>query len=61
MISILLQLVIAALIVGLIIWLCTQLPFLQPFANIIRMVAIVLFIIWVIYLLMGFIPHGGLR
>lgn len=54
MIAILLQLVIVALILGLICWLVSQVPFFQPFARIIQVVALVLFIIWVIYILMGF-------
>lgn len=58
MIAILLQLVIAALVLGLICWLVGQLPFFQPFAHIIQVVALVLFVIWIIYILMGFLGGG---
>ena len=62
MISLLLQLLIVAIIVGLIVWLCTQIPFMAPFANIIRVVAICLFVIYCIWILMGFVgvAHGPL-
>jgi hypothetical protein len=57
MIALILQLVIIALVLGLIIWLAEQIPFVAPFAHIIRVVAIVLFIIYLIYVLMGFLGH----
>lgn len=53
MITALLWLVIVALILGLIYWVTTQIPFLAPFAHIIRVICIVIFVIYVIYLLMG--------
>jgi hypothetical protein len=58
MITILLELVIAAIVVGLIIWLISQIPGVQPFANIIRVIAICIFVIYCIYILMGLI--GGI-
>jgi len=58
MIATLLQLLIVAILCGLIVWLATQIPFIAPFANIIRVVAICLFVIYCIWILMGFI--GGL-
>lgn len=58
MIIILLQLVIVALVLGLVCWLVMQVPFFAPFARIIQVVAVVLFIIWVIYILMGFVGGG---
>jgi hypothetical protein len=51
----LLYLVIVALVLGLIYWVTTQIPFLQPFAHIIRVICVVIFVIYVIYLLMGFL------
>lgn len=58
MITSLLYLVIVAIVLGLIYWVVTQLPFLAPFANIIRIVVIVIFVIYVIYFLMGFLGHA---
>lgn len=55
MIVALLYLVIVALVLGLIYWVTTQIPFLQPFAHIIRVICVVIFVIYVIYLLMGFL------
>lgn len=53
MITALLYLLIVALVLGLIYWVTTQVPFLAPFSNIIRVVCVVIFVIYVIYLLMG--------
>ena len=53
MIAILLQLLIVAIICGLIVWLATQIPFIAPFANIIRVVAICLFVIYCLIVLSG--------
>jgi hypothetical protein len=53
MITILFQLIIAAIILCLVIWLAQQIPGFAQFANIIRVVAIAIFVIWVIYILMG--------
>jgi hypothetical protein len=65
MITLLLQLLIVAIVVGLVIWLVEQIPGVQPFANIIRVVAICIFVIYLIYILMGFVggfhPVPGLR
>ena len=57
MITLLLQLVIVAIILGLVVWLVSQVPFLAAFAQIIRVVAIVLFIVYILYILMSLI--GG--
>jgi hypothetical protein len=59
MIALLVQLLIVAIICGLIVWLCTQIPFIAPYANIIRVVAICLFVVYVLYLLGGIL--GGLH
>lgn len=62
MITALLWLIIVALILGLIYWVTTQVPFMAPFANIIRVVCIVIFVIYVIYLLMGILGvHPAIR
>jgi hypothetical protein len=58
MITILLELVIAAIVIGLILWLISQIPGVQPFANIIRVVAITIFVIYVIWILIGLL--GGI-
>jgi uncharacterized membrane protein YesL len=60
MLGILLQLIIVAIILGLVIWLVQQIPGVAPFANIIRVVCIVLFIIWILYILMGLVSGGHL-
>jgi hypothetical protein len=59
MITSLLYLVIAAIILGLIWWVSTQLPFMAPFAHIIQVLCVVVFVIYVIYVLIGFIGAGG--
>lgn len=57
MIAILIQLIIIAIVLGLIVWLTTQVPFIAPYANIIRVVALCLFVIWLLYILMGLTGH----
>jgi hypothetical protein len=59
MLGIILQIIIVALILGLVVWLCSQVPFLAPFARIVQVVCVVLFVIWIIYLLMGLV--GGVH
>lgn len=58
MLQLLLYLVIAAIILGLVIWLIQQIPGVAPFANIIRVVAICIFVIYVIYVLMQLLGGG---
>ena len=58
LLAILFQLIIGALIIGLVLWLVQQIPGLVPFANIIRVVAICLFVIYIIYLLYGILGGG---
>lgn len=55
MITGLIYLVIVAIILGLIYWVCTQVPFLAPFANIIRVICVVIFVIYVLYFLAGLV------
>jgi hypothetical protein len=58
MLGIILQIIIVALVLGLVVWLCSQVPFLAPFARIVQVVCVVLFVIWIIYLLMGLVGNG---
>jgi cation transporter-like permease len=58
MITLLLQLIIVAIVLGLIAWLVSQIPFLAPYAQIIRVVCICVFVIYVIYILMGLLGHA---
>jgi hypothetical protein len=55
MIATLLYLLIAAIVLGLIVWLATQIPFIAPFAQIIRVVCVCIFVIYVIYVLIGLV------
>ena len=48
MITLIIHILIAAIIVGLLLWLLSQIPVFAPFTQIIRVVIIVLFVIWVI-------------
>jgi len=61
MITLLLQLLVVAIILGLVVWLASQIPFMAPFAHIIQVVAICLFVIYAIWILMGFVSgiHVG--
>ena len=58
MIAIILQLLIVAVILGAIIWLAGYIPGIGTFLPIIRGVAVILFIIYVLYILMGFVGGG---
>jgi hypothetical protein len=60
MLAILLQLVVAAIVIGLILWLIQQIPGVAPFARIIQVVCICIFVIYVIYILIGLLGHGSL-
>jgi hypothetical protein len=59
LVIILLELLIVAIVVGLIVWLATQIPFIAPYANIIRVAALCLFIIYAIWVLIGLIGGAG--
>lgn len=48
MITLIIHILIAAIIVGLLLWLLTQIPFFAPYAQIVRVVVLVLFVIWII-------------
>lgn len=58
MIALLLQLVIVAIVCGLIVWLCVQIPFVAPYAHIIRTIVLCLFIIYCLYLLINLVSHA---
>jgi VIT1/CCC1 family predicted Fe2+/Mn2+ transporter len=57
MLVIILEVIVAALVLGLVWWLVTQIPGFGPFARIVQVVCVVLFVIWIIYILMGLV--GG--
>jgi hypothetical protein len=58
MLPFLIQIVIVLVIVGLLLWVVTQLPIDAAIARIIRVVVIVCVCIWLLYLLAGF--AGGI-
>jgi uncharacterized membrane protein len=59
MVSLLFGLIIAAIVLGLIIWLIQMIPGMDPqFVTIIRVVAIVIFVVYVIYALYGLVEGG---
>ena len=58
MIGLIIQLLILGILLGLVVWLAGQIPFMAPFARIIGVVASVLFVIYVLYVLMGFFGGG---
>lgn len=53
MIGLLIQLLILGIVVGIIWWVLDYLPVPEPFNKVIKVVAVVVFVIAVIYLLMG--------
>jgi hypothetical protein len=54
MITALFGLIILAIVLGLAIWIIEQIPGVGPFARIIRGVAIAIFLIYLLWLLLGF-------
>ena len=58
MITLIIHILIAAIIVGLLLWALLQIPFFAPYARIIQVVVTVLFVIWVILQLL---PLLGIR
>lgn len=55
----LVQVLIVLIIVGLLLWVVSQIPMDPTIARIIRVVVIVLVCIWLLYLLVGFLPPGN--
>ena len=57
--ALLIQVVIVLIVVGLALWIITQIPMDATIARIIRVVIIVVICIWLLYLLVGFMPSSG--
>lgn len=55
--ALLIQLVVVLIIVGLLLWVITQIPMDPAIARIIRMLVIVFVVIWLLYVLLG---YGGI-
>jgi len=48
MITLIVHILIAAIIIGLLLWCLAQIPFFAPYTQIVRVVVLVLFVIWLI-------------
>ena len=55
----LIEIVLALVIVGLILWVVQQIPMDATIARIIRVVVIVAVCLWLLSLLVGYLPSGG--
>ena len=55
----LIQIVVALVIVGLVLWVVSQIPMDPTIARIIRVVVIVFVVVWLLYVLMGLFAGGG--
>jgi hypothetical protein len=53
MISLLISLIVLCIVVGIVFWLLTLLPVPQPFANIIKVVIVLICLIWLLSMLGG--------
>ena len=60
MLTLLLYFVIALVVVGLVLWIVTLLPIDETIKKIIRVVVIVFICLWLLYVVIGFLPSGGL-
>jgi hypothetical protein len=58
MITLIVHILVAALMVGLLLWVAALIPSLNPFLPIVRVVVIVLFVIWLIFELL---PLAGIK
>jgi hypothetical protein len=58
MVPLLIQLLIGLLIIGVILWGIRQFPMDPTIARLINVVVIVIVVIWLIYVLAGFLPGG---
>ena len=58
--GLLIEIVIVLVIVGLILWVLQQFPLDATIARIIRVAIIVVVCIWLLYVLVGLIPAGGI-
>jgi hypothetical protein len=57
-IALIVHILIAAIIVGLLLWVLSLIPFFAPYSQIVRIVVAVLFVIW---LIMQLLPLSGIR
>jgi hypothetical protein len=57
--ALLIQLVIVLVVVGLALWVISQIPMDATIAKIIRVIVIVVVCLWVLYVLVGLLPPGG--
>jgi type IV secretory pathway TrbL component len=58
MLSLLIQIVIGLVIVGVILWALTQFPIDETIARLIRVVVVVFAVIYLLYVLTGLLGHG---
>jgi hypothetical protein len=58
MITLIVHILVAALMVGLLLWVAALIPPLNPFLPIVRVVVIVLFVIW---LIVELLPLAGIK
>jgi hypothetical protein len=56
----LIQIIVVLILVGLALWIVQQIPMDPTIARIVRVVIIVFVAIWLLYLLVGFLPGTGL-
>jgi hypothetical protein len=57
----LIEILIGAIVLGLIFWILSLIPLPDPFGRIVRVVLVVIVAIWLIYILAGLIPFYGPR
>jgi hypothetical protein len=57
-IALIVHILIAAIIVGLLLWVLSLIPFFAPYSQIVRIIVTVLFVIW---LIMQLLPLSGIR
>jgi hypothetical protein len=57
-IALIVHILIAAIIVGLLLWVLSLIPFFAPYSQIVRIVVAVIFVIW---LIMQLLPLSGIR
>jgi hypothetical protein len=55
----LIQVVVVLVVVGLILWALSQIPMDATIARILRVVIIVVVCLWLLYVLVGYLPAGG--
>jgi hypothetical protein len=59
MLGLLVSILVACIVFGLLFWIISLIPLPPPFGQIIRVVLVVIFAIWIIYTLLG-LAGGGL-